>query len=315
MKRNIITIEGIAIAQEPIHQGGDRGGGTVGEFRRELTRVGDEFEYLPVVSANSIGGILRDQCAFWCLDQIEYEQFTGREALRAFDVLTSGGGRVVKVDDPGYIDLFKENELRSLFPVISLFGGSIGNRMLQGRIEVGNWVPLCAEMQSRLPRDLWERAARWHIEDLLFEASFSTRDDKKSRIWQDRIAPDTLSEWLGEQEAADIEKTAKRAPISMRYAMESLAAGTEFYVLFRLHNPTNVELGAFFGGLSYFHETPKIGGRANRGFGKVALDLKQFTLTGFTKVEGPLAIETMEAASEHLRANRDQIVQLIESGL
>lgn len=318
-KNSLIVIEGTATALEPIHHGGEKSGGTISEIRRELTRVGDEYEYLPVISANSIAGTLRDQCAFWCLDQINYPKFHGTLGLRAFDLLTSGGGRVAKVNgkkkDDGQINLAAEKELRDLFPVISLFGGSIGNRMLRGRLGVKNWVPLCDEMKWQLPEEYHERAARVHIEDLLFEAQFSTRDDKKNLLWQDRIAPETLSTWLAENEKLDQANEAKNKPISMKYAMEALATGTEFYVRFWLQNPSAIDLGAFFGALTYFNNMPKIGGRGNRGFGEVRLDLRQYEITGPSKVENALAQETITQAAEHLQTQRERIIQMIEGGL
>ncbi len=314
--RNHIEIAGRAIAMDPVHQGGDRSGGTVAEMNRMRVKIGDgEFDFLPYISANSIAGILRDCCAFWCLDQIDYPLFTGESAIHVFDLLTSGGGRVAKATGPGYIDLQRENELRSLFPVLGLFGCSIGNRMIAGRLQVGDWIPICAEMKTRLPESLWDRASDVHIEDLIGEQSYTTRDDKKNRYWQDRLDPETLREWQRQNEAADLENRPKAAPISMRYTLECFVPGTEFYVHFRLLNPSDVELGAFLGALGYFSDNPKIGGRGNRGFGRVRLELNQYRLAGFERVEGPLAVEAIGQAREHLRANRERIVEMIEGGL
>jgi len=308
-KRNMIRIEGTAEALEPVIHGGERTGGTVTEFHREKIRVDDHFEYMPVISANAIAGILRDQCAFWCLDQIEFTQF---EDLRAFDLLT-GGGALVAAGSAKYVDLYEEHELRKLFPVVSLFGASVGNRILGGRIDVDRWVPVCVELKSALPEGLWEMAGQWHIEDLLQEVYFTRRDDKKNRDWQAYIAPDTLAAWQREQASRAERGEANEAgrPMSMRYGYEALAQGTMFSVGFTLRNPTDVELGVFFGGLGYFYERPKIGGRGSRGFGRVKLDLHQYQLVGPGKVEHPLAVETMEKAIEHLLSHKEQIEQAL----
>lgn len=309
-KRNIIRIEGTATALEPIIHGGDRTGGTVTEFRRELVRVGDYFERLPVISANSIAGILRDMAAFWSLDQIGIDTI---KDLRAFDLLTSGGA-LTKIGTEKYVNLFEEKKLRELFPVISLMGGSVGNRIIGGKLDVDRWVPVCAEMKSALLEELWPLAERWHIEDLLQEVQFTRRDDKKNRDWQSRLAPETLDAWQRQKEAFDMndDAPAPGAPTSMRYGFEALAQGTVLSVGFTLRNPTPVELGVFFGALSYFAERPKIGGRGARGFGRVKLELKQYQLRGFTRVEGPLAVESMDAALEHLQAHADEIKRAME---
>lgn len=312
-KRNMIRIEGTAEALEPIIHGGERTGGIVTEFHREKVRVGDHFEYLPMVSANAIAGILRDQCAFWCLDQIEFDRF---EDLRMFDLLT-GGGMLTSAGNAKYVDLFEENELRELFPVISLLGASVGNRILGGRLDVARWVPVCVELKSALPEELWEMAERWHVEDLLQEMYFTRRDDKKNRDWQMYIEPETLAGWQREQASRAEKGEGNRAgaPMSMRYGYEALAQGTMFAVGFTLRNPTEVELGVFFGGLGYFYERPKIGGRGSRGFGKVRLDLQQYQLVGPGKVKHPLAVESVEAAREHLLERKVQIEQALRSAL
>lgn len=310
MKRRILQIAGVAEALDPIIHGGERTGGTITEFRREKMRVDGSFEYMPVVSANSIAGILRDQCAFWCLDQIEYGKF---KDLRAFDLLTSGGALVRAASDK-YVDLFEEHKLRNLFPVLSLLGGSVGNRIIGGRLDVDRWLPICAETKTALPDDLWALAAQYHIEDMLQEVQFTRRDDKKNRDWQGYIDEAVLAEHQRAQ-ANRLEADDADAPgvaTSMRYGFEALAQGTLFSVGFTLRNPTDVELGVFFGGLSYFYERPRIGGRGARGFGRVKLDLRQYQLTGPARVEHPLAFESMETASAHLVANKDQITRILE---
>jgi len=310
-KRNMVRIEGTAEALEPVVHGGERSGGTVTEFHREKVRVVDHFEYLPVISANAVAGILRDQCAFWCLDQIEFTQF---EDLRAFDLLT-GGGVLTPASSAKYVNLFEEHELRELLPVISLFGASIGNRILGGRLDVDRWIPVCVELKAALPETLWEMADCWHIEELLQEVYFTRRDDKKNRDWQDYIEPETLASWQREQakRSEDNEASTAGTPMSMRYGYESLAQGTMFSVGFTLRNATPVETGVFFGGLGYFYERPKIGGRGSRGFGRVRLDLNQYELIGPGRVEQEMALQTVAVAQAHLLDRREQIIQALRS--
>lgn len=99
----------------------------------------------------------------------------------------------------------------------------------------------------------------------------------------------------------------------MRYGMEALAIGTKFHVNFKLYNPSDVEIGCFFGGLGYFYENPKIGARGRRGMGMVSLDLGQYKMQGPARVEEPLAVHTLELASKHMQDNRNKIVELLES--
>jgi len=308
-KRRLIEIRGVATAMEPIHHGGDKTGGNMTEFRRQKIGHGENAAYLPVVSGNSIAGIMRDNCAWWSLDQIDFGTFTD---LRPFDLLTSGGA-LVKTKSDKYINTTEERRLRELLPVISLFGGSVGNRMLEGRIDVDDWLLICQEYLDRLDPEYHDEARGVTIYDQMDELNFIRRDDKKSREWQDAIDPDTLAQWQREQADRSENEEAERAggATSMIFGREVLIAGTRFTVRFVLRNPSDLELGCFFGGLGYFYARPKIGGINSRAHGRVRLQLQQYQITGPGRVEHPLAVETAEAASAYLRENRDEIVQLL----
>lgn len=303
-----LKLEGHAVALTPIVHGGDKSGGTLTELRRERIRVGDAFIAVPVISANAIAGILRDCCAHWCLDQAGV---TTLDNLRAVDLLSSGGMLTKVKSDSSYINLADERRWRELFPVIGLFGASIGNRVLGGRIDVHRWLPLCQELVPYLPPDLAPLARQFQLAELLQELEFTRNDDKKNRYWQDRIVPDLLARYQDEKEARELADE-PGASTSMRYGFEAFAAGTMFSVCFLLRNPTRLELGAFFGALSYFQSRPVIGGRGSRGFGQVQLHLKQYRLSFPASVEEPLAVETMAETSAFLREHKDDIVKTLE---
>lgn len=311
--RNIIRLAFVATALEPIIHGGERSGGTVTEFRREKVRVGADFEYLPAVSANSIAGITRDNCAYWCLDQLP--KFTRFTDLRAFDLLT-GGGNLVAAKGDKYVNLFEEAQLREMFPVISLFGGSVGNRIIGGRVDFSAWTPVCEEWSAYLPAAIRPRAKGIYMADLLQVLNWTRRDDKKNRAMQDLIDPDTLAAWQRGNAARDEAGDAAESgtAMSMRYGYEALVAGTELYGEITVRNPSDVELGVLFGGLSYFYERPKIGGRGSRGCGRVSLDMHQYKVTGPAQIEEPLAIATMEAAAAHLASHEAQILEAFRPG-
>ena len=98
----------------------------------------------------------------------------------------------------------------------------------------------------------------------------------------------------------------------MRYGYEALAQGTLFSVGFTLRNPTPVELGVFFGGLGYFYERPYLGGKRNRGFGRVDLEFRGFEVKGLTRVERDVSDNAaLEAATAYLVENADEIKRLV----
>jgi len=312
-KRTMMAIEALATALDPIHQGGETTGTTLSELRREKVIVNGSVEYLPVISANSLAHHLRENCVFWVLDQIGFEHF-GKEGERAFNLLFRGGGRATKIGSETYIDLHSEHELRSLFPTISLFGGTIGNRMEKGRVRVENVIPVCVEMAHRLPDWLQEEASRLSIADMLDELSFTATDPRENSDYRDLLDPAIVEAYRRDQEER-LKKDEGGAEMKIRHTVECFASGSKFYVGFILRYANPVEVGVFLGGLSYFASAPLLGGKTNRGFGRVRFEPRQYELVGFTRVEGPLAVETMQIAHEHLVENAERIKQFIQDGV
>lgn len=311
-RRKVIAIEALATALDPIHQGGETTGTATSELRREKVVVGGTVDYLPVISANSLAHHMRENCVYWTLDQIGFERF-GVSGERAFKLLFAGGGRATKIGTASYIDLREEHELRSLFPTVSLFGGTIGNRMEKGRVRVESIVPVCQETAARLPDWLQAEAQKLSIADLLDEQSFTTADPRENTDYRDYLDPVVVNDYRRGQEAR-LKKNESGSDMKMRHTVECLAAGSEFYIGFLLRYPTPVEVGVFLGGLSYFASMPFIGGKTNRGFGRIQFEPRQFELVRFTRVEGPLAGQTMQIASEHLARHAAQIKQIIQDG-
>lgn len=311
-KRKIYAIEALATAVDPVHQGGETTGTTLSELRRELVLVNGAPEFLPVISANSLAHHLRVNCVWWVLDQIKFDRFN-TDGVRAFKLLFGGGGRATKVGGTKYVDLYEEYELRSLFPTISLFGGTIGNRMEKGRVRVENVIPVCQEMTGRLPEWLHEAAQAVSVTELLQELSFSTAEPRENSDYRHVLDEGVVREYRQMQEER-LAKNKGGSDMKMRHTVEAFAAGTQFWLGFLLRNPTPVEFGVFLGGLGYFHEVPFLGGKSNRGFGRVRLEVKQYTLQGFERIEGPLATENVQAAGEHLAQHAETIRRMLRDG-
>lgn len=311
-KRQIYSIEALATAVDPVHQGGESTGTTLSELRRELVVVDGQSEYLPTISANSLARHLRVNTVLWVLDQIGFDRFT-TAGIRAFKLLFSGGGRATKTGDDKYIDLYEENELRSLFPTVSLFGGTIGNRMEKGRVRVGNVIPVCQEMAGRLPGWLQDQAQELSITDMLQELSFTTAEPREDSDFRPFLEDEVVAEYRREQEER-LKENRGGSDMKLRHTVEAFAAGSRFWFEFILHNPTLIEFGAFLGGLGYFNEVPYIGGKSNRGFGRIDMAIKQFQLAGFERYEEPLATAHVNAASTHLSQHAQAITQMIREG-
>lgn len=151
--------------------------------------------------------------------------------------------------------------MRELFPALSLFGGSIGQQILPGKIKVGCLYPVAAETQRVLPEFMRKpEAPGWRF--LTFERSFVRADDLKN------LALARFTQTPAEQENSKKKKNAYQ----MRYTIELMAAGTELYQRIDLCDVTDLELGAFVSGLEELAKRPYLGGRSGSGCGLVRIE-------------------------------------------
>lgn len=306
---SVTRIEGLATALSPVVHGGDRVGGTLTEFRREKAVVDGRVEMLPAISGNSVRGQLRDLAAEFSL---QAAGLSSLKNLRSFSLLFQGGS-LTKADNASYIAVEEERRLRELLPAVSLLGGSVGNRILGGKLDCGEWVPLCREWRFRIPPDY--EVPDVSVYDLLDVLSFTRRDDSRSRHQQRFLDPDALHTEELRKEAQALSGEAEEAGVAsqMRYSYEVMVPGTQFYVRFALHDPTEVELGTFLGALALFATKGRIGGRASSGMGEFRLDLKQLTLKEPVAITGDLAVGKIELAEKHIAECKDDMLALLEA--
>jgi CRISPR type IV-associated protein Csf2 len=222
-------------------------------------------------SGNSYRGILRDMSAKYFLDKL------GGIAvpLETFHLLFSGGS----LGGPQSVDLDQARMYRRNIPVLSVFGGGVGNQILTGKIKIGAMYPLVAECQRVLPAELRDpNAPSWR--QWTFEKSFTRMDDAKNENLrkylnapgQDAlpVAQPTLELKEREELPAPEDKKKRKKddpPQQMRYTIEMFAAGSVLYQRIDLCDMTDLEIGAFVSALVEFGGHPYIGGRSGIGSG------------------------------------------------
>lgn len=207
-------------------------------FQTILTSSGK----LPIITGNSVRGILRDCGAKYILDKL------GEKVPKeAFNILFSGGN----INGAMKNDVAKAKAVRDHFPFISLFGAGLGDMIMAGKICVGNLYPLCAETAEMLEEDC--DGISWR--SLIDEIEFTRSDDGKNDIL------------AGYMENPEEEKQAK-ASTQMRFSVQYMAAGTTFVQDIHLFdNCTDLEIGALFSAMYEWFKIPRMGGMSGKGFG------------------------------------------------
>lgn len=221
-------------------------------------------------SGNAWRGHLRDLAATYMLESLG----SPRLPLDAFHLLFSGG----RIGGEQVVDIERARVYRRTIPMLALWGGGVGNQILPGKIRVSNCYPLCVEALPVLPREHAEAASRVSYRSLIFEKSFSRKDDAKD---------DRLSAFLPEIPVAGLlpgvvaprSRTRDDGPADqMRMTAELLAAGARLYTEIDVLDASEVELGALVSALHLFSRSPHIGGQANKGHGRVTLDYRYLDL-------------------------------------
>ncbi len=239
-------IEGKITAVEPLSHIGESLS-IFSHFAKEKmlvsTKTGQRVIEVPVISGNSFRGVLRRRAGYKLLELLDIKKETLSESLQhAF----FSGGILKKGAGNGVTDTQFVSKLRFNLPIISLFGSAIGQQLVQGKLDVGQLIPISCQTKGRTNIE-----SEISIYSLLDERPATRRDDMEDKT-------------KGTQDPDEQKQ-------QMRYTHEVLVAGTEFYHYFTLKSCNEIEKGAFWSTLTEFSKYPKIGGLGCRGFGMVKL--------------------------------------------
>lgn len=220
-------------------------------------------------SGNSFRGIMRDMAGKYLLDRL------GGVAvpLETFHLLFSGGS----IGGPQSVDIDQVRVLRRALPALSIFGGGVGNQIMEGKLKIGSMYPLVRECQRVIPEKYRDaKAPSWR--KWTYEKSYTRRDDSKQENLRKYIAEAVEADaklLSGKEQQAQLigdgkkkEEKKKEGPATqMRYTVELLAAGSILYQRIYLQDMTDLELGALVSALDEFQKAPYIGGKSGTGHG------------------------------------------------
>lgn len=299
-------LEGIVTALSSIsHNGGERNG-TITQLRREkFVQPNGKVAKVPVISGNAVRGILRDRGMFNMLHQLGYgvNQETGEVKglpLNAFYFLFSGGA-LTSTGDQG-VNIEKFRSMRETIPLIGLFGGAVGNIIMPGKMKIGKLIPVCNETAHLVPERFLPETTQTIWEYCQTEM-YTRRDDEKNDRVRMLISKPAIGDG-GEQLPAE-----KKAPQQMKYDVETLAAGTQFYWKVVLEDVSDVEFEAFLATVIEFSKSPNIGGKGAVGHGEISIKLDNWVeVDSRVNLQGnELDVKMGTKYKEHLKKHGDGI--------
>lgn len=311
-----VHYEGWIVLRTPLQHGGNESFGTTRLFRSQKMICADgELRKIPVYSGNAVRGMFRDIAAGQLMAAL------GRKfPPHVFDFLTSGGSLTLKGNS---IDLGLARRLRDAAPMVGLFGGGVGNQIMEGKINFIQGTPICRETLHVLPDYCHEApSANLSIRDLRQFEFGTRRDDKKKESQQSLLEDD----WESEVKDSDV-------ATQMIYETETLAMGTCLRFGFTGTQLTTREWLAMASAVVGFMRRPYLGARASAGYGEVSVPglyaAKRKVITGEADSdradllcasameidrESPFSAVADQVESEYLAdvaANQDRILNVL----
>lgn len=311
----IKIIEGMVTALSSISHIGETHSIT-SMLRREKIVYNEQIEEIPIYSGNALRGILRDVFMADMLKRIGFGPNKGIP-LDIFFFLFSGGS-LTKSSDA--INIEKARKLRKTIPLVSLFGGSAGDIILPGKMDIGKLYPICEETKDYIPQRYTEKKLH-SIWELIQQEAYTRRDDSKNDIKRMFLDEDSVIKL----EQKDTQKSSKQTSGTndkavsaneqkqqMRYFVETFIPGTKFFIWFILKDTTAVEFEAFMTGLGAFYQNSVIGGKGNVGHGKIKIELDNWQEFGNTQQEqtGKVFKQEYFEHLEYLKNNQNLITEL-----
>lgn len=279
------VFEGVMTALTSISHIGESYGINSRLRREKVVQPDGSVEEIPVISGNSLRGILRDRGMLQMLRALGYgvDEESGEVrglSLPAFHFLFSGGS--LTKSGRG-LDIDKARQWRELIPLVSIFGGAMGNEIMPGKVKIGKAIPICAETAHIVPERFVNGGAPESVWSMCQEEAYTRRDDQKSQHLRQLIQPEAVALLEASEEdkqkrlgtASDVvEKTGETQ--QMRYYVETIAAGTHLFWDITLDDVTDLEFEAFAATLAEFGRLPYIGGKSGVGHGKVQIRFDQW---------------------------------------
>jgi CRISPR type IV-associated protein Csf2 len=305
--------EGVVTALSSITHNGGESFGINQKLRREkIVQPNGSVEDVPVISGNGLRGLLRDIGMLHMCRQLGYgveqDSTVSGMPLSAFYFLFSGGS-LSKSGGHG-LDVDAARRVRSLIPLVGVFGGGMGNQIMPGKLITGKLIPICEETTHLLP-EAYQLHATTSIWEYLQEEMYTRKDDAKNEHYQPLLTGETRK-LLDDTRREKAEATALTEPQrdtgqhqQMMYYVETLAAGTRFYWELALNDVSEVEFEAFATTLVEFSKRPYIGGKSAVGLGKVAVKFDNWLrIDSRTEVQGdalslPLGAQYQQHLQQH----------------
>ncbi|MDG7023009.1 MAG: hypothetical protein JRN45_00650 [Nitrososphaerota archaeon] len=238
-------------ALSPISHGDQHYGNRTMSKREKVIQPDGRIAEVPVVSGNAIRGQLRR------LSKQHLEAALGiteKDLPMCIAHLLLHGGLQTEGEEAVY-DTGFECTLREALPSVDIFGGSVQNQILHGRMNLGFVWPVCTEtahiigVRSTKPAE--DTIIRLRSDELLSDEQATRRDDRQQKEPDKKGGTDSGQ---------------------MIYNTEVIATGTELIQEITLKGMNEVGKACLWRALKELEAYGYIGGKNNAGLGRVRIE-------------------------------------------
>lgn len=315
-----------ATALDPIHHGAGSEGNTQLLRTQDIMLEDGTPARVPFVSGNSFKHQIRDGGVKFALEVMGIP--AGSLTKPVIDLLFSGGALT---KSGNAVNLAQARDLATLFPILAVCGYAAGNFMQASKIRVGHLHLVCSENRWRMPEGLIgephtaQRAAAFRGEE------FGTRHEPtRSQHVFKLLTPGDKKERL-KALSGDAPKSKAQRSQQMLYDFEVVRPGSRWFSDIVFDDLTEMELVAMRSALEractgrhgealVFH----VGAKSSVGMGRMAfvfdgglretLSPPSFSpAEAITPLNDDADTDAMAAYINHLRENKDSIVEVLNS--
>lgn len=222
--------------QSPLSHNDEQALSTTTPFRKMKIMVDGEPMDVPVYTGNAFRGKLRREAAKDFVMKLGIKELSDRQ----YHILYAGG--MLDKGATGDVMVAQRREYRKHIPYISLFGGSIGTAVIEGRLEVGMLYPICKET-SKYTGEESDKSCY----ELLQPIFYTHREERE-----------------------DLEDPT----IQMKYEVECLIPGTKLVTSIIVKTDNELELSVFGATIRRWLKMPMIGGKSAVGHGLVDVHIQ-----------------------------------------
>jgi CRISPR/Cas system CSM-associated protein Csm3 (group 7 of RAMP superfamily) len=249
--RTTETVSGNATTLSQIHTGADAQTGNKQLLRKEKIRLPskDKFDDVPFIAGNSVRGHLRRLLAEDLVQRLDYTVTDER----LFHLLRAGG--VLEKDGKAEIDVGLRREIRDAFPIIDLLGGSTGNQMFGGTVDIHHMTLVCEENN-------WRTEAQ----------SDTSWREFVDEMHQTRMHDEPDDTGMDVDFGFDFDADAEDAAGSqqMIYHFDTIVPGAQFEHSVRFESyATELARACLLHGLRLWQDEGVIGGMSSSGLGRI----------------------------------------------